>query len=147
MLNADGEVEWTVLPEFADRGVKVTRHSMPVAEQTTADLKAMRDWFENTFAMKVDKQLGRELRHVVRVEDRPLLIDTHHDDPRLVFATGFDGAEVVLAPIVGRILSELLLDGRSKMAEFQRNRKFFALPRRGLPSRRKRRPGKRQRAH
>lgn len=137
-LGEDGHPEWTVSPEFADRGIKVTRHSQEGVLDDDYGLSAMRAWFEESLGVRITKQLGREVRRVVHIDDRPMIADTHHDDPRIVFAAGFNGQEVALAPTLGKALAELVMDGRSAIAEFQRNRKYFALPRRGLPKRRKR---------
>lgn len=137
-LDEQGHPEWTVAPEFADRGIKVTRHSHEGGVDEDLGLGAMRAWLQDTLGVSVTKQLGREVRRVVHISDRPLIADTHHDDPRIVFAAGFNGQEVAVAPILGRSLAELVMDGRAGTAAFQRNRKYFALPRRGLPTRRKR---------
>jgi glycine/D-amino acid oxidase-like deaminating enzyme len=139
-LGEGGHPEWTVSPEFADRGIKVTRHSCEGGLEDDYGLGAMRAWFQDALGVRITEQLGREVRRVVHVSDRPLIADTHHDDPRIVFAAGFNGQEVSVAPILGKALAELVLDGRSGIAAFQRNRKYFALPRRGLPTRRKRKP-------
>lgn len=139
VVDEAGQAAWTVVPEFADRGVKVTRHTTEEAGDAAAQLEALKVWFEDSFQAKVTGLLGREVRQVVRITDRPMVIDTHHDDPRIVFATGHDGQEVALGPILGTCLAQLVLDGRSEIDAFQRNRKHFALPRRSLPTRRKRR--------
>ena len=137
-LGDEGQPLFTVSPEFADRGIKVERHTRDDGMDTDPGLDAVRAWFEATVGPKVTAQLGREVRRVVHIEDRPMIVDTHHDDPRIVFAAGANGQEVALGPILGKAMAELALDGRSAMAEFQRNRKYFALPRRSLPKRRKR---------
>jgi glycine/D-amino acid oxidase-like deaminating enzyme len=137
-LDEEGHPEWTVSPEFADRGIKVTRHSRDGGLDDDLGMGAMRAWFQDALGLTITKQLGREVRRVVHISDRPLIADTHHDDPRIVFATGFNGQSVAVSPTLGKALAELVLDGRSGIAAFQRNRKYFALPRRGLPTRRKR---------
>ncbi len=141
-LGEDGHPEWTVAPEFADRGIKVTRHSREGGLEDDYGLGAIRAWFQDALGLCITDQLGREVRRVVHIGDRPLIADTHHDDPRIVFAAGFNGQEVTIAPTLGKALAELVLDGRSGIAAFQRNRKYFALPRRGLPKRRKRKSAK-----
>lgn len=137
-LDAEGRPRFTVCPEFADRGVKVTRHSRADDLDADACVAELRQWFQNTLGVPTGEMFAREVRRVVHIEDRPMVIDTHHDDPRIVFAVGSNGHEIALAPILGQSLAELVLDGRSQVAEFQRHRKHFALPRRGLPARRKR---------
>jgi glycine/D-amino acid oxidase-like deaminating enzyme len=135
-------VSWSVLPEFADRGVKVARHvddGRPEAlREAVASVTA---WFEKKFSVPVAQVLGTEVRQVSKSADHPCVIDTHHDDPRIVFACGFDGHETHFAPLVGRLLADLSLDGKSGIPAFQTQRKAFALPRRGVNPEPRRRGG------
>lgn len=140
-LDEETGIAWSGLPEFADRGVKVVCHIPEEAAPTLREaVDRMTAWFSRTFTVKPAKVLGTEVRNVGRVTDRPFLLDTHFDDPRIVFAAGLNGDEVAFGPLVGRLLAELSIEGRSTLSAFQGHRKEYAIPRRGLAEARQKRP-------
>jgi sarcosine oxidase len=56
------------------------------------------------------------------------VIDLHPENPRIAIGAGFSGHGFKLAPVTGRILAELALQGRSTVGEFEANRSLFAAP-------------------
>jgi glycine/D-amino acid oxidase-like deaminating enzyme len=52
------------------------------------------------------------------------VLDVHPRDPRVVIGAGFSGHGFKLAPLCGRILADLVIDGRSIDLFEQRRAKF-----------------------
>jgi len=59
--------------------------------------------------------------------DENFVLDRMPDDSRIVVGAGFSGHGFKFAPLIGRILSRLLLDGKTEIAEFENHREAFAI--------------------
>jgi sarcosine oxidase len=55
------------------------------------------------------------------------ILDTHPEDPRIVIGAGFSGHGFKFAPLTGRILAELSVNGTTTVDAFERDRDRFRL--------------------
>jgi monomeric sarcosine oxidase len=123
------------LPEFGRPGVKVARHrtgshtdepdrdvSETMPEQALADL---REFNRRQFAFPMEP-VGYEPCMYTNTSNEDFLLDLHPNDPRVVIGAGFSGHGFKFGPLTGRILAELLLDGRTQVASFERHRQDFS---------------------
>lgn len=119
------------IPAFGDfaagRGVKVGYHShgQPLAQGETL---ARRDSSpDRAFTERLDAYLQDRLPALGRAQhaetclytltpDRDFIIDTHPHCPNLLFAAGFSGHGFKFCAVVGRILTELALNGATAFA-------------------------------
>jgi len=61
-------------------------------------------------------------------DDEDFILDRLPGDPRIVVGAGFSGHGFKLAPVTGRILAGLVLDGATDVAAFEDDRRRFAIP-------------------
>ena len=47
--------------------------------------------------------------------DEHFIVDRHPDDPRIVFAAGLSGHGFKFTPVLGRVLADLAIDGKTTL--------------------------------
>lgn len=124
------------LPEFGREGVKVARHrtgpegddpdrSIPegMADEVRADLESfVRRQFSQPASV-----VGYEACLYTNTRSEDFLLDHHPEDERIVIGSACSGHGFKFGPLTGRILTELLLDGRTSLEAFERHRDAFRL--------------------
>ena len=121
------------MPYFGRNGVKVARHGMGQAVSPDT-CNRMPD---SDYIQRMDTYLGKrvpELGNTVHAEvclytetpDEDFVIDVHPDCPDILVAAGFSGHGFKFCSLVGRIMSELALNGKTAfdISHFQISRKF-----------------------
>jgi len=125
------------LPEFGRPGIKAARHrAQPEVEggddpePTTSDvpqaeIDELREWFAPLLNTKIKRVIDHErcLYTLTRNEDFRLCRLSR--DSRITVGTGLSGHGFKFAPLLGRLLSELALDGGTSVAEFEAARARF----------------------
>jgi sarcosine oxidase len=124
------------LPQFGRPGVKVARHRTGAeGEQPDRALPAeMPKFVRQELQTFVDQQfvapgrwVGYEPCLYTNTMSEDFLLDHHPEDLRLVIGSACSGHGFKFGPLTGRILCELLLDGRSSLPTFEKHRDAFRL--------------------
>jgi sarcosine oxidase len=122
------------LPEYGRPGVKVARHrtgshldepSREVSAQMPASALADLERFNQQqfgFPMSL---AGYEPCMYTNTTQEDFLLDRHPQHPNIVIGAGFSGHGFKFGPLTGRILSQLLLDGKTQVASFEKHRSDF----------------------
>ena len=117
------DVTWSEVlygfPVFGREGVKVARHGMgqPVSPDTcdrTPDpeyIEHLRSFMRERIPDAAGEALFAQVCLYTETPDEDFIIDTHPDCANLVLATGFSGHGFKFASLVGRMLSEIALEG------------------------------------
>ena len=123
------------LPQFGRPGVKLARHrtagmaddphERPQIDDDAVD--DIRDFMTRRFTAGPGALVSAEHCFYTNTKTEDYILDHHPDDSRVVIGSGFSGHGFKLAPLTGRILSELLVDGRTSVPEFEACRARFAL--------------------
>ncbi len=121
------------MPYFGRNGVKVARHGMGQAVSPDTCNRIP----DSDYIQRMDTYLGKrvpELGSTVHAEvclytetpDEDFVIDVHSDCPDILIAAGFSGHGFKFCPLVGRIMSELALNGKTAfdISPFQISREF-----------------------
>jgi len=123
------------LPEFERDGVKLARHytadrSDDPNQAEGPDPTAMDDLFRfasRRFTAPVLEMSGAETCLYTCTPTEDFIIDRHPEDGRLVFASACSGHGFKFGPLMGRILAEMVLLGKTSVPEFESHRATFAL--------------------
>jgi sarcosine oxidase len=124
------------LPEFARSGVKVARHrtgaegddpDRQVAAEMPATVRQELERFVAEQFASPARLVGYEACLYTNTVSEDFLLDHHPEDPRIVIGSACSGHGFKFGPLTGRLLSELLLDGRSSLDVFERHRDAFRL--------------------
>jgi sarcosine oxidase len=111
-------------PAIDDRGVKVAEHS---GGNIVDDPARVDRALHETDHARVDAFVrvhlpaveARSSAHAVCLytmsPDEHFIVDRHPLDPRIVFAAGLSGHGFKFTPVLGRVLTELAIDGRTDM--------------------------------
>ena len=111
------------IPMLDARGVKVARHygapELPGVdaverEITPADEAPVREFLRRRLPGAAGERRDASTCVYTLTPDRHFLIDHHPESSRVVVAAGFSGHGFKFAPVVGEILAEMALDGRTK---------------------------------
>ncbi len=123
------------LPQFGREGVKVARHITAdidddpdrpeeIPPEAIEDLKAL---LETTFVAPVERFIDMETCFYTNTATEDFIIDLHPHNPRIAIGAGFSGHGFKFGPLTGRILSELVLHGKTGIPEFEQARSLFAI--------------------
>lgn len=122
------------LPEFGVPGVKAARHGTSGTSddpdgprdpdpRTLAEVEA---FLRRQLAVRIEERVHAETCLYTNTADEDFVLGPLADDPRVVVGSACSGHGFKFAPLTGRILAELALDGRTRVAEFERARARFA---------------------
>ena len=122
------------LPEFERPGVKLARHrtgphgtdpNRNLPEELPSD--ALEDLLE--FAARQWGQrpacVGYDPCIYTNTPNEDFVLDHWPEDPRVVIGAGLSGHGFKFAPLLGRVLSQLCLHGRTEVEAFERHRQAF----------------------
>jgi sarcosine oxidase len=136
----DGEIFYG-LPAFGREGIKIARHVIAGTDDTPdqgadevdpAETDRLRQFIEREFVPPVKRLVGAEHCYYTNTKTEDYIVDLHPDTERVAIGAGFSGHGFKLAPVCGRVLAELVTDGRSSIAEFEAMRRTFSID--GPPS-------------
>lgn len=121
------------MPYFGRNGVKVARHGMGQAvSPNTCNRMPDSDYIQrmDTYLGKRVPELGSTVHSEVclytETPDEDFVIGAHPDCPDILIAAGFSGHGFKFCSLVGRIMSELTLNGKTDfdISPFRISRKF-----------------------
>jgi sarcosine oxidase len=124
------------LPSFGRPGIKAAQHVTsqrsedpdvsPAApdERSLADLRAFLD---RELAVRIERRVGAETCLYTNTPTEDFVVGALADEPRIVVGSACSGHGFKFAPLTGRALAELALDGSTSMPEFEAMRATFAL--------------------
>ena len=133
-LGAEANSLWYGLPSFRERGIKAARHVVagPADDPDTtktpadADLRAIRAFLETQLSTAIEETVGSETCFYTNTASEDFIVDLHPENPRIAIASPCSGHGFKLAPVVGRVVAELVMTGRSTIPEFEESRATFA---------------------
>jgi sarcosine oxidase len=129
-LGDDVDITHYGLPEFGAPGLKVGRHVV-IGDDDPDDAPDAADPAEIAALRSfVDEQLTAPPGDLLRTEHclytctptEDFVIDIVRDEPRVVVAAGMSGHGFKFAPLTGRLLAELALDGKTSVPAFESRR-------------------------
>ncbi len=132
----EGDVHYGV-PEFQRAGVKAALHRACAAleggddpeptnaEPPQAELDELRDWFAPLLTPNIVRIVGGERCLYTLTSNEDFKLARLARDARITVGTGLSGHGFKFAPLLGRILSELSLDGTTSVPEFEEARVRF----------------------
>jgi len=119
------------LPEFGGEGIKVAQHTTvgkeddPHLIQLVPDsTRTIEEFVETQFASPIEKRIGSETCFYTNTLTEDFIIDLL--DPRIAIGSVCSGHGFKFAPLTGKILSELVLFGKTTVPEFEENRSIFS---------------------
>ena len=124
------------LPEFGCEGIKLARHIThdvnddPDAVPTETPQAAIDDlhtFLTEQFVPEVERFVSWETCLYTNTKTEDFILDHHPDNKNIVIGAGFSGHGFKFGPLTGRILSELVLNGKTSLPEFENARHLFAL--------------------
>ena len=124
------------LPQFGREGIKIARHitagvdddpEPEPGEPPEGEIERLRSYLEEQFTPSVERLSGWETCLYTNRETEDFVIDLHPDDPRIAVGAGFSGHGFKFGPLTGRLLAELVIEGKTTVAEFEAMRNVFAL--------------------
>jgi len=131
----DGEIFYG-LPAFGREGIKIARHVTSgaahdpdvIPEQVEpAEIDRLREFLAREFVPSVERLVGAEHCLYTNTSTEDYIVDLHPDNDRVAIAAGFSGHGFKLAPVCGRVLAELVTDGRTSVTEFEAMRRTFSI--------------------
>lgn len=124
------------LPAFGREGIKVAGHITDSADDdpdlapdyVAADaIEILRRFIAREFVAPVERVAGAEHCHYTNTATEDYILDLHPESEHVAIGAGFSGHGFKLAPVAGRVLCELVLDGRSSISEFEAMRRTFSI--------------------
>ncbi len=125
------------LPEFGNRGVKAALHSLAgdaddpdrSMEPDEAVLDRTQHFLAEQLAVPIRARVHAETCWFTSTESEDFILDALPGSDRVWIGSACSGHGFKFGPLVGRILAELSLHGRSTVAPFEQARARFALAR------------------
>lgn len=133
-LGEDSFSSFYGLPEFERPGVKIAHHRTgPLGDSPDRDLprelpegaaQVLQDFIARQWSGQ-PRLVGYEPCMYTNTVSEDFVLDHWPGEPRIVVGAGFSGHGFKLAPLTGRVLAELCLDGKTSMPEFEKHRHHF----------------------
>lgn len=119
------------LPAFGHAGIKAALYDTETLitdldDIGRADVQPVRDFLAAHLSRPLGPTLHAETCRFTTTPQADFVLAPWPDHPRTVVGAGFSGHGFKLAPLVGRVLAELALDGRTSVEEVEANRPRFA---------------------
>lgn len=124
------------LPEFGREGVKIGLHEVAGESQDPdapagpdpRTLARLESFARGLFAVPVEARLHAETCFYTSTRTEDFVIDALPGVPGAVVVSACSGHGFKFGPLVGRIAADLVMDGRSGVEPFERDRARFAFP-------------------
>ncbi|MBL8695411.1 MAG: N-methyl-L-tryptophan oxidase [Planctomycetes bacterium] len=126
---------WYGLPAFGTSGVKAAQHRTAgrrddpddEAAASEAELAHIEAFLGRRIRWAVKRRVSAETCFYTMTANEDYILAQHPGDPRVTIGAGFSGHGFKLAPVSGRILAELALDGRSTVSAYEQHRAQFQI--------------------
>ncbi len=124
------------LPHFGREGIKVARHITEGADDDpdavpldppAGEMERLQSCLEAQFVAAVERRAGWETCLYTNTATEEFIIDLHPENPRIAVGAGFSGHGFKFAPLTGRLLAELVLEGRTTVPEFENMRSSMSV--------------------
>lgn len=125
------------MPELFSNGIiKLSQHighttqddASRSKEQVLAHrIEKLKKFLDRTFAVPVEKIIGTEKCFYTNTPDENFIIDILPNDSRIVLGSICSGHGFKFAPLTGKILAQLAMDGKTSVSEFEKNRAIFSI--------------------
>lgn len=124
------------LPQFGCEGIKAARHVTagmgddPNLSSDSGDplqITALEEFIREHFMQPLERLLRSETCFYANAPEEGFILDLLPEDPRIVIGSVCSGHGFKFAPLTGRILAELALDGKTTVQEFEEFRKLFSI--------------------
>ncbi|MBS0651072.1 MAG: FAD-dependent oxidoreductase [Verrucomicrobia bacterium] len=123
------------LPEFGYEGIKIARHvttgpaddpdQHPSPDQT--QVKILEKFVQAQFVPKIERLVSTETCFYANLPDEGFIVDLFPNDKRIAIASVCSGHGFKFAPLIGKLLAELVLNGVTTVSEFEKWRDFFSI--------------------
>ena len=132
-----GDMSYYGLPQFGRDGIKLAKHIVSGVDDDPDDVPTqmpedavddLRIFIKEQFVPPVERFLGWETCLYTNTATEDFILDIHPDNPNVVIGAGFSGHGFKFGPLTGRILSELSLNGKTTIPEFEAARDMFEVP-------------------
>jgi sarcosine oxidase len=120
------------LPAFGHAGIKAALFDVDTdihdldAVTGAVDVSGVRRFLEQHLAVSLGATLHAEACRFTNTPQADFVLAPWPGHPSVVIGAGFSGHGFKLAPLVGRVLAELALDGRTSVEEVEADRGRFA---------------------
>lgn len=115
------------LPEFQSEGIKIAHHVTVVQEETPFPAKALEEFITEHFVAPIEKCVYTESCLYASTPNEDFIMDLLPNDKRVAIGSACSGHGFKFAPLTGKILSELILDGSTTISEFEPLKPLFSL--------------------
>jgi len=123
------------LPEFGYEGIKIARHvtsgpsddpdQHPDPDQ--AQVEILKKFVQEQFVPKIERLVSTETCFYANLPDEGFIVDLFPHDKRIAIASVCSGHGFKFAPLIGKLLAELVLTGATTVSEFEKWRDFFSM--------------------
>ena len=124
------------LPEFGRPGLKLARHITsasgdapePILGVPTAEsIKDLRNFLAQHFQSPIKRFHSAEHCLYTNTQTEDYILDFHPSSENVVIGAGFSGHGFKLGPLTGRILAEMLIQGKTTVPAFESDRPRFRI--------------------
>ncbi|MBS0607657.1 MAG: FAD-dependent oxidoreductase [Parachlamydiales bacterium] len=123
------------LPEFGCEGIKIARHvttgSADDPDQhlypDQAQVKILEKFVQAQFVPKIERLVSTETCFYANLPDEGFIVDLFPHDKRIAIGSVCSGHGFKFAPLIGKLLAELVLTGATTVSEFEKWRDFFSM--------------------
>lgn len=124
------------LPEFGREGVKIGLHEVAGESQDPderpgpdeATLARLREFADGLFAVRVKERLHAETCFYTSTPTEDFILDEVPGAPGALVVSACSGHGFKFAPLTGRLAAERLVEGRTRVPEFELERARFSFP-------------------
>ena len=133
-LLRQGDISYYGLPQFGRDGIKLAKHIVSGVDDDPDDVPTqmpedaiddLRTFIKEQFVPPIARFLDWETCLYTNTGTEDFILDVHPDNPHVVIGAGFSGHGFKFGPLTGRILSELSLNGKTSIPEFEAARDMF----------------------
>lgn len=124
------------LPEFGCEGIKisqeVTRGQIEDPNERNPQIdpdkvKALENFISEHLVQPIDHLVKLETCFYTNTQTSDFILDLFPGDSRIVIGAACSGHAFKFGPVTGRILAELVLNGKTTIPEFEKNRELFSI--------------------
>ena len=124
------------MPEFGAEGIKVAQDIVsgdiedPDERNSQIDpkkIKALEDFVSEQFVDPIDHIVSLDTCFYTNTPTSDFVLDLFPRDHRIAIGSACSGHAFKFAPLVGKILAELVLYGKTIISEFEEKRELFSL--------------------